>query len=237
MSKYTKNYKIITNMKKNSFSEAMTQSLPIINLKNKTIGKLVPVGKWILSDDKKIKNLTQWKKKYIKCFFSQYKPTIERTFWYLNNFSIKKNNRIFFLIFTNKNEFIGHIGLAGIEKRIATLDNLIRGVSKGNSKLIHFSIFTILDWFFKNFETKKISGKIISYNSVSVSLLKKIGFRIKEKTPLKKIKEINYIKINKNNKVKIEGINHIDTNLSDSNVKYVSIKILLDKNEFYKKNI
>ena len=218
---------IIANMKKDSFSSAMTIALPILNLENKIIGKLVPVGKWILSEDGKIRSLTQWRKKYIKCFFSQSKPSNERTIWYLNNFSIKKNNRIFFLIYTDKNEFIGHIGLADIEKKFAVLDNLIRGVSTGNSKLIHFSIVTIIDWFFRNFETKKIYGKIISYNSLSISLLKEVGFKIIGKTPLKKVKEINHIKV--------EEINHINANLADSNVRYFCIKVLLDKKEFYKK--
>ena len=60
---------IIANMKKDSFSSAMTIALPILNLENKIIGKLVPVGKWILSEDGKIRSLTQWRKKYIKFFF------------------------------------------------------------------------------------------------------------------------------------------------------------------------
>ena len=218
---------IIANMKKDSFSSAMTIALPILNLENEIIGKLVPVGKWILSEDEKIRSLTQWRKKNIKFFFSQSKPSNERTIWYLNNFSIKKNNRIFFLIYTDKNEFIGHIGLADIEKKFAVLDNLIRGVRTGNSKLIHFSIVTIIDWFFKNFETNKIYGKIISYNSLSISLLEEVGFKIIDKIPLKKVKEINHIKV--------EEINHINVNLSDSNVRYFCIKVLLDKKEFYKK--
>ena len=212
---------IIANMKKDSFSSAMTIALPILNLENEIIGKLVPVGKWILSEDEKIKSLTQWREKNIKIFFSQSKPSNERTIWYLNNFSIKKNNRIFFLIYTDKNEFIGHIGLADIEKKFAVLDNLIRGVRTGNSKLIHFSIVTIIDWFFKNFETKKIYGKIISYNSLSISLLEEVGFKIIDKIPLKKVKEIN----------------HINANFSESNVRYFCIKVLLDKKVFYKKNL
>ena len=209
----------------------MTIALPILNLENEIIGKLVPVGKWILSENRKIRTLTHWRKKYIKCFFAQSQPSNERTIWYLNNFSIKKKNRIFFLIYTNKNEFIGHIGLANIKKKIAELDNLIRGVSKGNSKLIHFSVVTIIDWFFKNFETKKIYGIIISYNLPSISLLGKIGFKIANKTPLKKVKEINHINAN------FKEINHINANFSESNVRYFCIKVLLDKKVFYKKNL
>ena len=81
---------IIANMKKDSFSSAMTIALPILNLENEIIGKLVPVGKWILSENRKIRTLTHWRKKYIKCFFAQSQPSNERTIWYLNNFSIKK---------------------------------------------------------------------------------------------------------------------------------------------------
>ena len=52
MIRYKKALKIIANMKKDSFSSAMTTALPILNLENEIIGKLVPVGKWILPEDK-----------------------------------------------------------------------------------------------------------------------------------------------------------------------------------------
>ncbi len=211
----------ISNLKKDTFEAAYKESLIISNFDKQVIGKLIPIGKWILSDNKKIKNLTLWREKNMKFFFSQFKSSHDRTVWYLENLSINKKNRILFLIYTEENEFVGHIGLADIFKDSAFLDNLIRGKSSGNSKLIYFSIITLINWFFKNFDINKVYGKIISYNWLAISLHEDIGFKIIDKISLKKIQEN-------------EEINHINVDPSNSNVRYFCTKVLLNKNEFYK---
>ena len=131
---------LITSMKADSFDKALSNALSIFDSKKNEIGKLVPIGNWIVTDKKKIENLSTWRQKNMKFFFSQFISSYKRTLWYIKNFSIEKNNRIFFLIYDDKNELIGHIGLADIEKNFGVLDNLIRGVDKGNPKLIFYSM-------------------------------------------------------------------------------------------------
>jgi hypothetical protein len=212
---------LIYKMKRNSFEDAMCISLPIFDRNNKKIGKLIPVGKWILSKKNKIENLTSWREQNMKFFFSQFKSNYERTVWYIKSLSIEKENRIFFLIYTNNNEMIGHIGLADIESNFGVLDNMIRGKETGDAKLINYSMITIINWFFKEFNIKNLYGKIISYNWLTISLHEEIGFKIIEKIPLKKIQENG-------------EIYHKNVNSSESNVRYFCTKMLLEKIEFYK---
>ena len=212
---------LITSMKADSFDKALSNALPIFDSKKNEIGKLVPIGNWIVTDKKKIENLSTWRQKHMKFFFSQFISSYKRTLWYIKNFSIEKNNRIFFLIYDDKNELIGHIGLADIEKNFGVLDNLIRGVDKGNPKLIFYSMITIINWFFKKLKIENIYGKIISYNWLTIYLHEEIGFKVIDKIPLKKIKENG-------------EIYHKNVNSNESNVRYFCTKMLLKKKEFYR---
>ena len=51
---------------------------------------------------------------------------------------------------------IGHIGLADIESNFGVLDNMIRGKETGDAKLIYYSMITIINWFFKEFNIKNL---------------------------------------------------------------------------------
>jgi len=160
---------LISSMKADSFDEALSNALPIFDLKKKEIGKLVPIGNWILTDKKKIENLSTWRQKNMKFFFSQFKSSNKRTLWYIKNFSIEQNNRIFFLIYTDKDKLIGHIGLAEIEKNFATMDNMVRGEEGGDPKLMYYSMIVIINWSFKILNIENLYGKIISYNWLAIS--------------------------------------------------------------------
>ena len=212
---------LISNMKADSFDEALSNALPIFDLKKKEIGKLVPIGNWILTDKKKIENLSNWRQKNMKFFFSQFKSSNKRTLWYLKNFSIEQKDRIFFLIYTDKDKLIGHIGLAEIKKNFATMDNMVRGEEGGDPKLIYYSMIAIINWSFKILNIENLYGKIISYNWLAIFLYEEIFFKIIEKIPLKKIQENG-------------EIYHENVNSSESNVRYFCTKVFLEKKDFYK---
>ena len=212
---------LITSMKVDSFDDALSNALPIFDSKKNEIGKLIPIGNWILTDKKKIENLSMWRQKNMKFFFSQFNSNCKRTLWYIKNLSIEQNNRIFFLIYTNNDKLIGHIGLAEIEKNFATMDNMVRGEEGGDPKLMYYSMIAIINWSFKILNIENLYGKIISYNWLTIFLYEEISFKIIERIPLKKIE-------------KNGEINHKDVNSSESNVRYFCTKVLLKKKDFYK---
>jgi|TARA_B110000858_G_scaffold176958_1_gene211508 hypothetical protein len=212
---------LIISMKADSFDDALSNALPIFDSKKNEIGKLIPIGNWILTHTKKIENLSVWRQKNMKFFFSQFNSSCKRTLWYIKNLSIEKNNRIFFLIYTNNHKLIGHIGLAEIEKNFATMDNMVRGEEGGDPKLMYYSMIAIINWSFKILNIENLYGRIISYNWLTIFLYEEISFKIIERIPLKKIEENG-------------EINHKDVDSSESNVRYFCTKVLLKKKDFYK---
>ena len=60
---------LITSMKADSFDKALSNALSIFDSKKNEIGKLVPIGNWIVTDKKKIENLSTWRQKNMKFFF------------------------------------------------------------------------------------------------------------------------------------------------------------------------
>jgi hypothetical protein len=212
---------LITSMKVDFFDDALSNALPIFDLKKNEIGKLIPIGNWILTHKEKIEDLSKWRQKNMKFFFSQFNSSYKRTLWYIKNFSIEQNNRIFFLIYANNDKLIGHIGLAEIEKNFATMDNMVRGEEGGDPKLMYYSMIAIINWSFKILNIENLYGRIISYNWLTIFLYEEISFKIIERIPLKKIEENG-------------EINHKDVDSSESNVRYFCTKVLLKKKDFYK---
>ena len=212
---------LITSMKVDFFDDALSNALPIFDSKKNEIGKLIPIGNWILTHKEKIEDLSKWRQKNMKFFFSQFNSSYKRTLWYIKNFSIEQNNRIFFLIYANNDKLIGHIGLAEIEKNFATMDNMVRGEEGGDPKLMYYSMIAIINWSFKILNIENLYGRIISYNWLTIFLYEEISFKIIERIPLKKIEENG-------------EINHKDVDSSESNVRYFCTKVLLKKKDFYK---
>ena len=226
------NYKrIIFDMKCDNFLEASKRSISIFNSEGKKIGKLIPVGSWILAESKIINLLVHWRKRAMRMHMSQFKSTYERTFNYLKNFSIREEGRIFFLLYDDSDNLIGHIGVADIDGSYsnqpaginAELDNTMRGIRGGDPHLIYYAAISMLDWCFKNLGIEKSDLNCLSYNRIAISLYEDIGYKKIENYFLKKY-------------VVNEEILHNLVNESESNIKYQCIKMDLTKKNFYKKS-
>jgi len=55
--------------KKNTFVEALSCSLEVLDDFNNKIGLLVPVGNWVLSDNELLLSFAEWRKKFMHFFF------------------------------------------------------------------------------------------------------------------------------------------------------------------------
>ena len=92
--------KLIFSMKCNSFESAKKKKILIQNIQGDTIGMLIPVGEWIISDEKKINVIRSWRQNAMHMFLTHFIPTFDSTLNYLKNFSIKHEDRLFFLIYS-----------------------------------------------------------------------------------------------------------------------------------------
>jgi hypothetical protein len=213
---------IIQSLKRDSFNEANSLAIPIENSTNKVIGKLVPVGNWILSDEEKIEKISAWRQNAMRMFLTQFQSTYERTLNYLKHISIGQEGRIFFLVYDENDRFVGHIGIAGIENDKGELDNLMRGEIGGDPRLIYFAEVSLLNWCFKKLALQLSDVGVFSYNWLVISLHEEVGYIKTEKIFLRRHE-------------KDSVIFHDPVDSKDSNVKYSYTKMLLQKESFYLK--
>lgn len=187
------NRKLISlqNFKKDNFKSSLKIRIKI-KKNNRIIGYLVPIGSWILEKRNYYKKIFIWRKKNINFFFDKNKITLNSTLSYLANCSISDSSRILFLIYTNKNNLIGNVGISNYKNGRCELDNLVRGVPGGDKELIFNSEKTILRWSFNFLRCKSIMGQVRSDNYIMLDMHKKIGFKIIKTSFLK------YFKTNKN---------------------------------------
>lgn len=210
-------------MKKSSFKDSFSTRIIVSDKKLNTIGYLVPVGEWILSEKKKIEQISAWRQKNMRMFLTQFASTFEKTFGYLKKLSIAQEGRIFFLLYDSNDRFVGHMGVADVDGNQGELDNLMRGVNGGDPGLIFFAEVALLNWCFQTLGIVKSDVRVLSYNWIVISLHEEVGYKLIENVPLKKI-------------TKDEVIFHEVSTIDDANVKYSCTRMSLDRNEFYEKH-
>jgi hypothetical protein len=208
-------------MKCHSFSEAYNKAIPIYNMNGVNLGKLLPVGYWIIFDTEKVELIRAWRQRTMRMFLTQFESTFDRTLSYLKNLSIAQEDRIFFLIYDISDNLVGHIGIANVDGNTAELDNVIRGIKGGDPRLIYFSEITLLDWCFKKLGINQSYVRFLSNNVLSLALHKKVGYSFVSNSSLRKYK-------------KDSVTFHDIVTESESNVKYCITKMLLKKDNFYR---
>jgi RimJ/RimL family protein N-acetyltransferase len=173
-------------MKKETFIEALSYSLDVVDKANNKIASLVPIGNWALKDSGLLSSFAIWRKMFMRFFLTQFIASEESTHGYLKKLSIGQSNRILFAIYVD-DFLVGHIGLSNITENKAELDNIIRGVSGGHKDLMYLSEKTLLGWAFLTLNVKIIDAHVMSKNFMALSLHERFGFKSKERHPLKKV--------------------------------------------------
>jgi RimJ/RimL family protein N-acetyltransferase len=124
-----------------------------------------------------IESLTNWRKRYMKYFLTQFETSINRTRAWLTNTVIPSSNRLLFLIFDENKRLIGNIGLANIEDNKCELDNLIRGERGGHPRLIYYSEIALLKWIFFEKSLNFVNLHVFSNNLPTLKLHTSVGFK------------------------------------------------------------
>lgn len=174
------------------FEDRMQAEQSAIALRSDTggiIGRLVPIGPWALDDDHLIASFTQWRRLFMRFFQSQFKASQDSMRNYLETLSIGRPDRIFFAIYHNEAGLVGHIGLSNVTEDEAELDNIIRGVSGGEPKLMQIAEETLLAWAFGTLGVARITAEVLSFNFMAHDLHRSFGFRLVASEPLLKIKQ------------------------------------------------
>lgn len=213
---------IIEAMKRDDFDASLRLALPVLSAEGGRIGRLVPVGSWILEEHAIIEALTAWRRRWSRMFFSRFEPTAERTAAYLRNLAIEGPDRLMFLIYTDDDRFVGHTGIANVAGSTGDLDNIVRGVSGGHPRLMPFASVAVLEWCFGELGLGGMNGRVMSFNRPIISLLKQIGFEAVETLPLfeRKAGDTTF---------------HDFVEPGQSNVDYSCTRFFLDRDTFRRK--
>jgi len=189
----------------------------------RSIGYLVAVGNWILSEGVFIESIAAWRKKSQAGFWDRADVTPETTKSYLELIANSPSNRRFFLIFDNFSNLVGHVGLKSITHRECELDNLLRGASGGHPSLLYYAEIRLLEWIFSISRLSQVNVNCFSNNFLVIAIHEEVGFVLIESTPLK-VKTIDGIQI----------LNY--SSREDANVTYTSDIRALDRSVFYRRH-
>lgn len=211
-------------LKFTEYEDAYLNSIVIEDQELKNIGRLVPVGAWLLNSENDIENISSWRKKTMKMFLTQFDSTAEKTKIYIDKLCLQRDDRILFMILDADDRKIGHVGLVNINNNSVELDNLMRGVNGGDPRLIYFAELALLNWAFKKLNVRKSDVLVVSYNWLVKSLHEDVGFLDVQYIPL--------LKLEKDGVVYHELLN---SKSKDSNVSYSCIKMELNRDVFNKK--
>ena len=170
-----RNRRIIREMKSIEPSD-VNRKVSIINDRKEVIGYLIPIGPELALQDGLAVMLCRWRQRLMKYYLTQFKATPERTMIWLQQIVALEDNRLLFLITTEEDKMIGHIGLCNITSENAEIDNLVRGEQGGNPKLIFYAEVALLDWALRLLQLKNIYLRQFTDNHLGTALHSSIGF-------------------------------------------------------------
>lgn len=188
-----KNYQMIRELKGLEKGPLNNFKLDIYGLDGEKIGYFLPVGINLLSDEKIIRSLTEWRTLHKKWFFTQFNPTLFRTKQWLKTTVIPDNTKILFIIYDINGNAIGNYGLRDISKITAELDNILLDNSKRHGPFVLIAMKSFINWVFVQFGFKYLSGAIFKHNEASILVHKRLGFKEIGEIPVRKINENNMI--------------------------------------------
>lgn len=220
VSESSKNHStLVATLKCDSLKLAKFYQIPIIDGDGVTVGNLIPVGNWILDDEELIQSICDWRKRDMKNFFVQFESSFSNTREYLINFSIKKQDRLFFIITDLNERFLGHIGISNIRVNEAELDNMIRGERGGPRNLIELAEKTLINFSKVHLGIDKVTLKVMSFNFLALQIHQRLGFIVSAEIPLVKTASPD------------GTIHHANAMTGDSNVPYKCLALSLDLSE------
>ena len=211
---------LILSMKKSTFNDALESSLRVFDINKSSIGKLVPVGEWLLTDELVLQKITDWRRRFNRMFPTRTSVDSSTTKKYIKNTYVKNNDSIFFLIFTESEELVGHIGLCSLNEKSYELVNLMRGISGGDSDLIYLAEVCLVKFGFGLAGHNECHVEIMSYNWIVRELHEKVGFKKISSWPLFKQDDST-------------GIRHHKVEISEKNVDYTIDVMSVNKDSFY----
>ena len=192
------------------------------------IGKLKPITYYDIGNDEIIENLMIWRNQNITAYMSHEKATFEGTRRWLCKFILDNDSKILFLLYSDGNKPIGHMGLAnGLDLgAIIEMDNIVRGVALGHKGLITIGLYDLVSWVFSSFACNTVYLRVFSNNSRALKLYHRLKFVEKNKQALHESSENDVTKYSIVEEGEASGIyfSYMELQKNDHYENYKNIK-------------
>ena len=166
------------------FDELIKRSILLEGYK----GYLVCVCELHADDDIAIARLTKWRLEAVS-FRDSFKPTFDSTKRWLRKLLLDVPDRILFFVLDRHGNPVGHSGFAHCmnDKGLMEVDNVIRGVKNAEPGIMTLSSKALLRWAVDTISPRGFYLSTIESNSHAIEFYIRMGFKAREKKPLRAI--------------------------------------------------
>jgi len=200
----------LKNLKFTNKDDALAARLEILG---QPLYFLVPVGSWILENEPHIRLITSWRQVNRDMYFARFPETQESMIRYLEDFSIKDQTTLLFIIEDQNGIAHGHIGIKGYSHRTVEIDSVMRGNDVYVPGLMDGALITLMKYCEQELEINEFRLEVISYNERAINFYTRNGFSLCETRSLFQSKDG-------------EIVSHMYVPPEDSNVDYRSLKLI-----------
>jgi len=170
--------------------------ISIRNGQGRVLGRLRRITAVDLTDSALISALTAWRNSNQRFFLTQFQATESRTANWLRDSVVMDNSRAMYLIQDNSNVNVGHLGILHLDSDTPELDNMIRGVSDGDPKIMYWAEIALVNSLLVARGAAKVCLHVLSNNWIPIGIHQLIGFETAEKLSVSKKNlegEIHYL--------------------------------------------
>ena len=200
----------LKNLKFTNKDDALAARLEILG---QPLYFLVPVGSWILENEPHIRLITSWRQVNRDMYFARFPETQESMIRYLEDFSIKDQTTLLFIIEDQNGIAHGHIGIKGYSHRTVEIDSVMRGNDVYVPGLMDGALITLMKYCEQELGINEFRLEVISYNERAINFYTRNGFSLCESRSLFQSKDG-------------EAVSHVYVPPQDSNVDYRSLKFV-----------
>lgn len=170
-------------MKVDSFHKALDFSLPVGPREGDLV--LVPVGTWILVQQQLVSQMVKWRELAKYNFFARFPPSMNSFMGYLTTHSIGKKDTILFMLYSNHEGFLGHVGLTKVSNQHAEIDAVMVDPTVHGQGLAAKALSALILWAENSIGINVLSLDVLSNNDAAIRLYSKSGFIVFSEIGLK----------------------------------------------------
>lgn len=175
---------------------SIEDEIPIRNGQGQVLGRLKRITVEDLADGPLISALTAWRNSNQRFFLTQFQATESRTANWLRDSVVPDRSRALYLIQDNANVNVGHLGVLHLDSDIPELDNMIRGTSAGDPKIMYWAEIALVHSILLLGRASNVCLHVLSNNWIPIGIHQHIGFEIAEQLSVSKKSldgEIHYL--------------------------------------------